>query len=112
MLVEGSILTSLSEPLWKSQRPKDRMYIFAIDRITILEDFAKRNCRAANCGEKDEGGDVAICSGPLCGEKRLEEWHQRELQCLRDLKTFIEWYERAEIAKAAAADKASKGRKS
>lgn len=102
-----------NEPLWKSQRPRDRMFLFAFDRITVLEDFAKRNCWAANCGEKDEDGQVVSCSTTTqCGEKRLEEWHQRELQCMRDLKTFIEWYERAEIAKAAAADKASKGKRS
>jgi hypothetical protein len=89
------------------------MFLWALDRITILEDFAKRNCRAANCGEKGDDGEVVSCSATMqCGEKRIAEWHQRELQCMRDLKNLIEWMERSELLKQAAADKESKGRRS
>lgn len=83
------------------------MFIFAIDRIAVLEDFARRHCLIVNCGVIEDGEKVS-CAGPKCGEMRMAEPHQRELQCMRDLKTFIEWYERAEIAKTAAAAKAGK----
>lgn len=106
-------MTSPTEqPAWVSQRPRDRMYDFVLDRITTLSSFATRNCCEPNCGIRDEDGDVVSCSSAACGEKRLEEWHRRELQVMRDMRAFIEAFERSQIEKAAAADKATKGKKS
>lgn len=87
------------------------MYDFVIDRIAILSDFATRNCREPSCGTREDG-EVISCSSANCGEKRLAEHHRRELQVMRDMRGFIEAYERTQIEKAAASDKASKGRKS
>jgi hypothetical protein len=87
------------------------MYDFVLDRIAILSDFATRNCCEPSCGTRDEDGDVVSCTSAHCGERRIDDHHQRELQCMRDMRALIEWLERDEIAKAAAADKAAKGRK-
>lgn len=101
-------MTSPNEP-WESQRPRDRMYLFAIDRIHILQDFAKRHCKVVNCGEKDEDGEI-ICGGAGCGEKLIHADHRRELQALRDVKALVEALERKELEAQAAADKKGKGR--
>lgn len=81
------------------------MYDFAIDRITVLTDFATRNCREPTCGARDEDGAVVSCKSDQCGERRLEEWHRRELQVMRDLRALVEGLERVELAKLAAEDK-------
>ena len=92
-------------------RPRDRMYDFVLDRIAILSDFATRNCREPSCGTRDEEGNVISCTSEHCGERRIAEDHQRELQVMRDMRALIEWLERAELERAAEADKKSKGRK-
>lgn len=103
-------MTSPTEqPLWATQRPRDRLYDFAIDRITVLADFAVRNCREPTCGARDEDGVLVSCRSDRCGEKRLEESHRRELQVMRDLRALVEGLERVELAKLAAEDK-KKGR--
>lgn len=94
--------------MWSTQRPRDRMYDFAIDRITVLTDFAKRHCREPTCGARDEDGALVSCRSDQCGEKRLEEWLRRELQVMRDLRELVEWLERDELAKLAAEDKKGK----
>lgn len=102
-------MTSPNDP-WETQRPRDRMYLFAIDRIHVLQDFAKRHCRVVNCGERDEDG-VIICGGDGCGEKLLHADHRRELRIMRDVKRLVERLEQNELEAAALADKESRGRR-
>ncbi len=88
------------------------MYDYALDRIAILSDFGTRNCREPTCGARDEDGVLVSCNSKHCGERRMEEHHQRELQIMRDVRALVEWLERAELERTAEADKKSKGRKS
>ena len=105
--------TILISPIdgWRGQRPRDRDYDFILDRIAVLSDYATRACREPSCGARDEDGNVVSCLSKDCGEKRIAEHLQRELQVMRDLRTLIEWLERSELQKAAAADKASRGKR-
>lgn len=93
------------------ERPRDRIYSWALYRIHILRDYARRNCMSSTCGGRDEDGEPIPCSGANCGEKRIAEEHQRELQAMRDTCALVEWLERVEIEKKAADDKASRGKR-
>lgn len=86
------------------------MYDYAIDRITVLTDFATRRCREPTCGARDEDGALVSCNSEQCGERRLEEWHRRELRVMRDVRKLVERIERDELEKLAAEDK-QKGRR-
>jgi len=93
------------------ERPRDRIYSWALYRIHILRDYARRNCLSATCGARDEEGEPIPCSGKNCGENRIHEEHRRELQAMRDTCALVEWLERVEIEKKAADDKASRGKR-
>jgi hypothetical protein len=91
-----------------SERPRERIYGWALYRVHILKDYARRNCMSATCGQRDEGGDPLPCAGKDCGEKRMAEEHQRELQAMRDVCSLVEWLERQELERAAKDDKTNR----
>ena len=82
----GKKLADSVEPRWKKQRPRDRMWEYAIERIVSLELL------------------IEISHG-----QTYEGWH-RELTVMQDLKALIEWLDRQELERKAAADK-DKGRR-
>lgn len=92
-------MTSLSD------RPRDRIYAWALYRISILQDFARRHCKMPTCGQRDDDGEPIPCSGMNCGEKLIHAEHQQELRAMRDTCALVEWLERQEIEKAAKDDK-------
>lgn len=93
------------------ERPRELIFDWVLDRITILEGFARRNCRSTTCGQKDEDGEFIPCGGEGCGEKRMIDEHQRELQAMRATRALVEWLERDELEKKARDDKQNKGRR-
>lgn len=84
-----------------NERPRDRIYAWALYRISILQDYARRNCKNPMCGARDDEGEPIPCAGADCGEKRIVEEHRQELRAMRDTCTLVEWLERAELEKAA-----------
>jgi hypothetical protein len=100
-------MTATTSP---SERPRDRIYAWALYRISILQDYAWRNCKNLACGTRDEDGDLIPCAGADCGEKRIAEEHQQELRAMRDTCTLVEWLERKEIEQAAEDDKPKRKR--
>lgn len=92
------------------ERPRDRIYSWALHREHILRDYARRNCLSATCGARDEEGELLPCAGKDCGEKRIAEEHQRELRAMRDTCALIEWLERKELEQRAEDDRPKKKR--
>lgn len=92
------------------ERPRERIYGWALYRIHILRDYARRNCMSSTCGQRDEDGEPIPCSGANCGEKRIHPEHQRELQAMRDTCALVEWLERKELEQAAKDDKENRKR--
>lgn len=87
------------------ERPRDRIYAWALYRVSILQDYARRHCSNAWCGSRGDDGEPLPCSGKDCGEKKIHEEHQRELQAMRDTCALVEWLERKEIEQRADHDK-------
>lgn len=95
---------------FQSDRPRDRIYSWALYRVSILQDFARRHCKNPACGTRDDEGEPVKCAGKDCGEKLIHEEHQRELQAMRDMCTLVEWLERQEVEKQARDDKQNRRR--
>lgn len=93
-----------------SERPRDRIYEWALYRRGILEDFARRHCKNPACGTRDDEGELIPCAGANCGEKLIHEEHQRELRAMRDMCALAEWLERDELKKKAEDDKQNRRR--
>lgn len=93
-----------------SERPRDRIYAWALYRIGILADYARRQCKNPACGTRGDDGEAWVCSGENCGEKLIHEEHQRELQAMRETCALVEWLERSEIEKQARDDKQNRKR--
>lgn len=100
-------MTATTSP---SERPRDRIYAWALYRISILQEYARRNCKNPACGTRDEDGEPIPCAGANCGEKRIAEEHQQELRAMRDTCTLVEWLERVELERVAQNDKQSRKR--
>lgn len=93
-----------------AERPRERMHAYALERIGSLSARASMECQEPTCGARDEEGNLVSCASANCGEKLMLPGWRRELQVMRDLRTLIEWLERDELEKVAAADKAKAGR--
>lgn len=91
-----------------NERPRDRIYGYALDRLASLNVRASLECREPTCGARDETGEVVSCSSPNCGEKKMREGWRRELQVMRDIKALVEWVERREMETQANAGKRGK----
>jgi hypothetical protein len=76
--------------------------------MASLNVHASLACREPTCGARDEQGEVISCESVNCGEKLMLDGYKRELLVMRDLKALIEWLERSELEKQAAADKKGK----
>lgn len=100
----------MTSPSEKTRRPRDVLYDWALDRITVLQDFARRNCKEPTCGVRDEDGEFTHCLSKDCGEKRLDEHHANELAAMRVARSLVEWLETSEIEKKAADDKPGRKR--
>jgi len=97
-------LTSPTEPSaeeWEKLRPRDRMFLYAVDRLASLEARAKLECREPACGVKDEEGVLACVNSRVCGEKLMLSGWRRELHVMRELKGLVEWLEQRDLEKAA-----------
>ena len=80
-----------------TERPRDRIYSYVIDRLASLSVRATMECREPTCGARDEAGEVVSCSSPHCGEKKMNEGWRREMQVMRDVKALVEGLERREL---------------
>lgn len=87
------------------------MYAFALDRIGSLTVRATAECREPTCGARDEDGNVVSCSSEHCGEKLMLPGWRRELAVMRDIKEMVEWLDRQDLKKKAAADKAMRDKR-
>jgi len=90
------------------ERPRDRIYSYAIDRMSSLAVHASLACREPTCGARDEEGDLISCQSVHCGEKLMLSGYRRELTVMRDIRALIEALERAELERLAAGDKRGK----
>jgi hypothetical protein len=91
-----------------SERPRDRIYGFVIDRLASLNARANSECREPTCGARDEDGALVSCASPHCGEKLMMLGWRRELQVMRDIKALVEHLEQKELEAMATADKPRK----
>lgn len=92
-----------------SERPRDRIYGYVLDRLSSLSVRATLECQEPTCGARNEEGEVISCSSKDCGEKLMMPGWRRELQVMRDVKALVEGLERAEMQREAESDK--KGRR-
>lgn len=101
--------TSTTSPSEPRARPRDRIYDYAIDRLSSLAARATMECREPTCGARGEDGEVVSCQSQHCGEKLMLAGWRRELQVMRDIKALVDRLELRELEAAAAADKGGKG---
>ena len=86
-----------------SERPRDRIYSFCLDRLASLAAHATISCREPSCGARDpETNEVVSCASKNCGERLMLHGHRRELQVMKDIRALIEALERAELERIAA----------
>lgn len=100
----------MTDSTFQNERPRDLIYEWALYRISILQDYARRHCQSPTCQQKDDDGEPIPCRGKECGENKIHEEHRRELRAMRATCTLVEWLERKEIEQRAEDDK-SKSRK-
>ena len=92
------------------ERPRDRIYSWALYRISILQEFARRHCSNPQCGARDDEGEPIPCAGKECGENKIHEEHRRELRAMRDTCALVEFLERKEIEQKADDDRPKRRR--
>jgi hypothetical protein len=93
---------------WFALRPRDRMFLFALDRLASLEARAKIECLEPSCGTRDDEGVHSCTNSKNCGEKLMLAGWRRELQAMRDVKALVEGLERREQELEAAKDRRGK----
>jgi hypothetical protein len=103
-------MTSTTSPSRPVERPRDRIYGYALDRLASLSARATIECREPTCGDRGEDGELVSCgSSSHCGEKMMLAGWRRELQVMRDIKALVERLEQKELEATAAADRGKKG---